>query len=82
MGSRYGKVIARRLEDGSIVVDRADPVIGVSVELLSRSENGVRVTSDGWLSFGSDGLTLYRPVRFDPAHSTRVLICERVVGNG
>lgn len=79
----YGNVTLTRHDDGRITVERADPVIGVSVDLLTDADpQGLRVTSEGHLSMGSDGMTMYRPVRFDPAHGTRVLICERVNPDG
>lgn len=76
----YGTAILKKHDDGRITVEHADPVIGISVELLAEAEMapGLRVTSEGYLSMGSDGLTMYRPVRFDPRSGTRVLVCERV----
>ena len=75
----YGSVVLKRHDDGRIVVEQADPVIGIAVELLAEPDHAaLRVTSEGHLSMGSDGLTLYRPVRFDPASGTRMLVCERV----
>jgi hypothetical protein len=76
----YGDATIRQEPDGTFTVTRADDVIGVSVDALTDAHPGaLRVTSEGHLSMGSDGMTLYRPVRFDPAMiGPRVLICERV----
>lgn len=79
----YGDAILKRHDDGRITIERADPVIGITIELLADADPALlRVTSEGHLSMGSDGLTLYRPVRFDPAHGTHVVICERVSTDG
>lgn len=75
----YGSATITRKDDGSYTVERADDVIGIAVEVLADADPAaLRVTSEGHLSMGSDGLTLYRPVRFDPASGTRVLVCEQV----
>lgn len=75
----YGDATITKNDDGTFTVVHADDVIGISVQLLAEADPAaLRVTSEGHLSMGSDGLTLYRPVRFDPASGTRVLICERV----
>lgn len=87
MGDEIGELLVsmRHHADGtmSIVVEHAPDMIGVSMELLAKADPQVlRVTSEGHLSVASDGLTLYRPVRFDPRHGTHVLVCQRIYPDG
>lgn len=70
----YGEVVMRMV-DAFTVVDRADPTIGVAVELLAKADRGyVRTDSDGHLVFC--GEVAYRPTRFDL--NGLVIVCDRV----
>lgn len=91
--SDYGSAELREVpnDDGTkrIEVVSADPVIGISVELLADALGwGLWVGGDGLLWLAGDPRYRYRPVRFE-AHvegltpdqaveGARVLICERV----
>lgn len=88
----YGTAEIRRHDDGRLEVTHADPVIGISVELLAEAVGGMGLWVDGagllWLA--GDPRYKYRPVRFECAvrglpadqavEGTRVLVCERVEG--
>lgn len=73
----YGDAVMTRKDDGTVVVDRAAPVIGVTVELLADLDV-CHVGPDGLLWLDTAGRYRYRPVRFS-TEPNRVLICERVV---
>lgn len=87
--SDYGDATITRAADGSLVVERADDVIGISVELLAQAVGwGLHVGGDGLLWLAGDPSYRYRPVRFvaqvaglepgQAAEGVRVLVCERV----
>jgi hypothetical protein len=81
----YGDAVVTRHDDGRLTVDRADPVIGVSLELLATAGNLLLVDDDGCILLAGDSQYRYRPVRFagltvDSSGPCRVLVCERVVG--
>lgn len=81
-------------DDGKVErveVVHADPVIGISLELLAQStgsRQGLWVDADGMLWLAGDPRYRYRPVRFEclvdglqpgqAVEGTRVLICERM----
>lgn len=69
----YGDVVCTRYRDGTVVIDHADPAIGVSSALL---ETGDLTVEDGLLVLDTAGAYRYRPVRF--ADHGRVVVCERV----
>jgi hypothetical protein len=85
----YGDATFRRYDDGRVVVQKADDVIGVSLELLASAAEGLLwVDRDGLLWLAGDYRYRYRPVRFEPlfgdlpedaaVEGVSILICERV----
>lgn len=86
----YGDAEVRRLDDGNLVVARADDVIGISVELLAEALGvGLWVDGEGLLWLAGDPKYKYRPVRFadtfthgltadSAVEGARVVVCERV----
>lgn len=88
----YGTAEIRRHEDGRLEVVHADPVIGISLELLAQAVagDGLSVDGNGYLWLGGDPRYKYRPVRFEASvhglgaelavEGCRVLVCERVEG--
>lgn len=72
--------------DGKIeryVVERADPVIGMSLELLAQAGWTLPVDESGCILLAGDPRYRYRPVRFagttiDSQGPVAVLVCERV----
>jgi hypothetical protein len=81
--SEYGDAEIVRAEDGRIEVVRADPVIGISLELLASAGDGLAVDDSGCLLLAGDSRYRYRPVRFagvtaEASGPCRVLVCERV----
>lgn len=70
----YGDVVVHRSADGTVRIDRADPVVGISAELLAQADPALMgVDADGNLVL--PGGYVYRPVRFARS-GARVLICE------
>ncbi|HET8642952.1 MAG TPA: hypothetical protein VFM37_13520 [Pseudonocardiaceae bacterium] len=70
----YGELLCTRHDDGRVIIDRADPVIGVSPQLLADPDlQHVAVDPAGNLVFARQAA--YRPVGFAP---NRVLVCVRV----
>jgi hypothetical protein len=66
-----------RMDDGTIAVLSADPVISVSLALLARGEAaGVTVSDDGMVVFG--GTVRYLPAMYDLKE--RALVCWQVPG--
>lgn len=81
--SDYGDATITRCDDGRLVVERADPVIGIAVELLARADFNLPVDDDGCIWLAGDPRYRYRPVRFAPATPFKhgplgVVVCERV----
>lgn len=87
----YGDVVFTQHDDGRVTVDRADDMIGISVELLARAEPGsLPVDGEGCIWLAGDSNYRYRPVRFDTPSLFRpegsrlagghpqVVVCERV----
>ncbi len=79
----YGDMVLQSNDDGSVTVLRADPVIGVSVQLLAQADPlQVAVDPAGNLVFARQ--TAYRPVGFatgrivDAGGPMLVLVCEKV----
>jgi hypothetical protein len=59
--SKYGDAIMRRHDDGTVTVERADPVIGVSKELLDEAESWVFPNGDQeTIQLDTAGEYLYR----------------------
>lgn len=87
MTGDYGEAAIRRSDDGRLVVDRADPVIGISLDLLFGEDGlggeGLPIDESGCIVLAGDPRYRYRPVRFvahpgDRTETARVLVCERV----
>lgn len=88
----YGSAELRQHDDGRVEVVRADPVIGITVELLVQAlaGDGLPVDGQGHIWLAGDCRYRYRPVRFEASVSglqpgqavegCRVLVCERVEG--
>lgn len=79
----YGDAEIIRNPDGSPCVVRADPVIGMSLELLATAGEHLPVDADGCLLLGGDPDYRYRPVRFagltiEASGPCWMLVCERV----
>lgn len=80
----YGSATVTRHDDGRVTVEQADPVIGITFELLGQSDPELlRVDGEGLLWLGGDQRYRYRPVRFVahpdvPGEGARILVCERV----
>jgi hypothetical protein len=82
--SDYGDATITQMTGGRLIVERADRVIGISLELLAQADP-VRLPIDesGCIMLAGDPGYRYRPVRF-ASHPTavgegaRVLVCERV----
>lgn len=79
----YGDAAITRQEDGRLVVERADDVIAISLELLAAAGNELPVDESGCILLAGDPRYRYRPVRFvgrpdDPTETARMLVCERV----
>jgi hypothetical protein len=71
----YGEVVVQRHSDGSIEILRADPVIGITFELLDQlSPEAAWTNEDGNLVLAEQ--VAYRPIRFD--RDGRVVVCEQV----
>lgn len=60
----YGDAVVTRRDDGRLTVDRADPVIGISVELLAQAGEHMPVDDDGCIWLAGDPAHRYRPVAF------------------
>lgn len=78
----YGDATITRHDDGRLTVGRADPVIGISLELLAQAGERLPVDASGCILLASDPRYRYRPVRFagllaDASGPCRVLVCER-----
>lgn len=71
----YGDLEVRLVDDG-VIIERADPTIGIAVELLLADVDlrYIHTDSNGHLVFC--GEVAYRPTRFDL--DGRVVVCERV----
>lgn len=77
----YGDAVVTRQADGTLRVDRADPVVGISIELLAQSDGAaMSIDSDGYVWLAGDPAYRYRPVRFAPGlgGTPRIVVCERV----
>lgn len=74
----YGDVVVYRSADGTVRIDRADPVVGISAELLAEADPTLMGVDAGG-NLVLPGGYVYRPVRFAQA-GVRVLICELVSG--
>lgn len=82
----YGDAVITRQEDGCLVVERADPVIGVSLQLLAEAGESLPVDESGCILLAGDPRYRYRPLRFagtaiDHSGPVGVLVCERVPVN-
>lgn len=84
----YGSAVIRT-EGDRLVVESADDIIGISVELLAEAVGwGLYVGADGLLWLAGDPTYRYRPVRFvakveglqpgEAIEGARMLVCERV----
>lgn len=74
--AEFGEATILTAADGSLVVERADDVVGVTVQLLAEFPQW-GFGPDGLLWLTPSGEYRYRPLRF----ATRVpgvLVCERV----
>lgn len=69
----YGDLVVS-LVGGEVVIDRADPTIGIAVEILAEQSAYIHTDPNGHLVFC--GRFTYRPIRFDL--DGRVVVCERV----
>lgn len=81
----YGDAVITRGDDGRLTVERADRVIGISLELLAQGAEGLSIDAAGCIVLAGDPRYQYRPVRFatnpgDPTETARILVCERVEG--
>jgi len=55
-----GQCICSRLEDGRVRVDRADPIIHISTELLESADTRSLVVDGDLVALGDDNLVIYR----------------------
>ena len=78
-GKRYGDVVMKTHDDGTVTVISADNEIGIWPNLLDLGI-GERHIRDGMLVCDTAGQYRYRPVRFDRDQLTgkTVVVCERV----
>lgn len=84
MTGDYGSATIRR-EGGRLVVERADDVVGFSLELLAGRPAELPVDGDGCVLLAGDPGRRYRPVRFVASFHggpPTVVVCERVPGPG
>lgn len=80
MSAPYGDVLITCHDDGRLTVERADDVIGVSVELLASLGHGVVVDPAGNLVLA--GQCAYRPIGFASTTGlcVDIVVCQRVWG--
>jgi hypothetical protein len=69
----YGSVEVRRAADGSLIIDRADPVIGIALSMLSEQSESFYVQPD--LTVVIAGTLRYRIERVT---TDDVVICRRI----
>lgn len=80
----YGSAWITRDDNGRLHVQSADPIIGISLELLAQTQDPALTIDDtGCILLAGDPRYRYRPVRFaanpgDPTETARVLVCERI----
>lgn len=81
----YGDAVITSIGGGSLIVERADDVIGISTQLLADAGDNLLVDEAGCILLAGDPRYRYRPVRFasmaivDSRGPCHVLVCERVV---
>jgi hypothetical protein len=79
----YGDATIVRLDDGTLSITRADPIIGMSLELLAQAGDNLPVDESGCILLAGDPAYQYRPIRFaglttDASGPCRILVCQRV----
>lgn len=77
----FGEVIVKKHADGTLSIERADPVVLVAKELLDNP--GLVTYADGVLTLDTEGEYRYRRVRSHDEHSDvfhRITPDERAAG--
>jgi hypothetical protein len=69
-----GLAVLTRLEDGRIRVDRADPIITISVDLLEQADRESMVIDRDIVKFGDINPTTYRITERHPRHVVAVKV--------
>ena len=80
-----GLAVLTRLEDGRIRVDRADPIITISADLLEQADRESMVIDRDIVKFGDINPTTYRITERHPRHVVAVkadTAWHRRAGNG